>query len=80
MHTAPITAIPHAPAARTSAAFSCVMPPIAITGIRTRVSACASESTPTGGVDSYLEVVPGAGHLLQAMFGGELAERLQLLR
>jgi hypothetical protein len=32
------------------------------------------------GVDSYLEVVPGAGHLLQAMFGGELAERLQLLR
>lgn len=32
------------------------------------------------GVDSYLEVVPGAGHLLQEMFGGELAERLQLLR
>ncbi|MCI0451943.1 MAG: hypothetical protein L0Z51_06050 [Candidatus Latescibacteria bacterium] len=32
------------------------------------------------GVDSYLEVVPGAGHLLQEMFGGELAERLQMLR
>jgi hypothetical protein len=32
------------------------------------------------GVDSYLEVVPGSGHLLQDMFGGELAERLALLR
>jgi Tetratricopeptide repeat len=32
------------------------------------------------GVDSYLEVVSGAGHLLQEMFGGELAERLALLR
>ncbi len=32
------------------------------------------------GVESYLEVVPGANHLLQEMFGGELAERLQLLR
>lgn len=32
------------------------------------------------GVESFLEVVPGSGHLLQGMFGGELAERLQLLR
>lgn len=32
------------------------------------------------GVDCYLEVVAGSGHLLQGMFGGELAERLQLLR
>jgi tetratricopeptide (TPR) repeat protein len=32
------------------------------------------------GVDSYLEVVPGAGHLLQEMFGGEVADRLELLR
>ncbi len=32
------------------------------------------------GIESYLEVVPGSGHLLQGMFGGELAERLQLLR
>lgn len=34
----------------------------------------------TLGVDAYLEVVPDAGHLLQEMFGGEFAERLQLLR
>ena len=32
------------------------------------------------GVEAYLEVVPDAGHLLQPMFGGEFAERLQLLR
>ncbi len=32
------------------------------------------------GVESYLEVVAGSGHLLQPMFGGEFAERLQLLR
>ena len=32
------------------------------------------------GVDCYLEVVPASGHLLQGMFGGELAERLQLMR
>lgn len=32
------------------------------------------------GVESYLEIVAGSGHLLQGMFGGELAERLQLLR
>ena len=32
------------------------------------------------GVDCYLEVVPASGHLLQGMFGGELAERLQVLR
>lgn len=32
------------------------------------------------GVESYLEVVPDAGHLLQPMFGGEFAERLQLLQ
>jgi hypothetical protein len=34
----------------------------------------------TLGVESYLEVVPGANHLLQEMFGGEFAERLDLLR
>ncbi|HEU4928368.1 MAG TPA: tetratricopeptide repeat protein [Candidatus Krumholzibacteria bacterium] len=34
----------------------------------------------TAGVDCYLELVAGSGHLLQGMFGGELAERLQLLR
>jgi len=34
----------------------------------------------TAGVESYLEVVPGANHLLQEMFGGEFAERLELLR
>jgi hypothetical protein len=34
----------------------------------------------TLGVDAYLEVVPDSGHLLQPMFGGEFAERLQLLR
>ncbi len=32
------------------------------------------------GVTSYLEIVPGSGHLLQGMFGGELAERLQNFR
>jgi dienelactone hydrolase len=32
------------------------------------------------GIDCYLEVVPGANHLLQEMFGGELAERLELMR
>ncbi|HEX5132553.1 MAG TPA: tetratricopeptide repeat protein [Candidatus Krumholzibacteria bacterium] len=32
------------------------------------------------GVETYLEIVPGANHLLQEMFGGELAERLQLVR
>lgn len=34
----------------------------------------------TLGVESYLEVVPGGSHLLQEMFGGEFAERLDLLR
>jgi hypothetical protein len=32
------------------------------------------------GVPVTLEVVPGANHLLQQMFGGEFAERLQLVR
>jgi len=32
------------------------------------------------GVECYLEVVPGAGHLLQEMFGGEFAKRLDLMR
>jgi Tetratricopeptide repeat len=32
------------------------------------------------GVETYLEVVPGGGHLLEEMFGGEFAERLNLLR
>ena len=32
------------------------------------------------GVECYLEIVPGANHLLQEMFGGELAERLDLMR
>lgn len=32
------------------------------------------------GVECYLEIVPGGNHLLQEMFGGELAERLELLR
>jgi hypothetical protein len=32
------------------------------------------------GIDCYLEIVPGANHLLQEMFGGELAERLELMR
>jgi hypothetical protein len=32
------------------------------------------------GVESYLEVVEGGGHLLQEMFGGELAERLDNAR
>jgi hypothetical protein len=32
------------------------------------------------GVDCYLEVVAGGSHLLQEMFGGELAERLELMR
>ncbi|HEX6791140.1 MAG TPA: hypothetical protein VF247_07510 [Candidatus Krumholzibacteria bacterium] len=32
------------------------------------------------GVDTYLEVVRGGGHLLQEMFGGELAERLENAR
>ncbi len=32
------------------------------------------------GVESFLEVVSGSGHLLRGMFGGELAERLELLR
>lgn len=32
------------------------------------------------GVECYLEVVQGANHLLQEMFGGEFAERLDLMR
>jgi len=32
------------------------------------------------GVEIFLEVVPGGGHLLEEMFGGEFAERLNLLR
>lgn len=32
------------------------------------------------GVETFLEVVPGGGHLLQEMFGGEFAERLNLVR
>jgi hypothetical protein len=32
------------------------------------------------GVESYLEVVPGAGHVIEAMFGGELMNRLDALR
>ena len=40
----------------------------------------ANSRLKTLGVESYLEVVPGAGHLLQEMFGGEFAERLDLLR
>jgi predicted esterase len=32
------------------------------------------------GVDAYLEVVQGGGHLLQEMFGGEFAERLDNVR
>jgi predicted esterase len=32
------------------------------------------------GVETYLEVVEGGGHLLQEMFGGEFAERLQNAR
>jgi tetratricopeptide (TPR) repeat protein len=32
------------------------------------------------GVDVYIEVVAGAGQLMQPMFGGELAERMDLLR
>jgi hypothetical protein len=32
------------------------------------------------GVDAYLEIVPNGGHILQDMFGGELATRLELLR
>jgi hypothetical protein len=31
-------------------------------------------------VDAYLEVVRGGNHLLQEMFGGELAERLANVR
>lgn len=40
----------------------------------------ANSRLKTLGVESYLEVVPGANHLLQEMFGGEFAERLDLLR
>jgi pimeloyl-ACP methyl ester carboxylesterase len=40
----------------------------------------ANSRLKTAGVESYLEVVPGANHLLQEMFGGEFAERLELLR
>jgi len=32
------------------------------------------------GVESYLEVVQGGGHMLQDMFGGEFAERLDNMR
>ncbi len=32
------------------------------------------------GVDSYLEVIPGGNHLLQEMFGGEFAQRLDGFR
>jgi tetratricopeptide (TPR) repeat protein len=32
------------------------------------------------GVETYLEIVRGGGHLLQEMFGGELAERLDNVR
>jgi hypothetical protein len=32
------------------------------------------------GIESYLEVVPGGGHVLEAMFGGELMNRLDALR
>jgi tetratricopeptide (TPR) repeat protein len=32
------------------------------------------------GVETYLEVVVGGGHLLQEMFGGEFAERIQNVR
>jgi hypothetical protein len=32
------------------------------------------------GVSSYLEIVPNNGHLLQGMFGGELAQRLDNFR
>lgn len=32
------------------------------------------------GVETYLEVVEGGGHLLQEMFGGEFAERIQNVR
>lgn len=32
------------------------------------------------GVDTYLEVVQGGGHLLQEMFGGEFAERIENAR
>ncbi len=32
------------------------------------------------GIECYLEVVQGSNHLLRDMFGGELAERLQLMR
>ncbi len=32
------------------------------------------------GIDCYLEIVPGGNHLLQEMFGGELAERLEFMR
>jgi pimeloyl-ACP methyl ester carboxylesterase len=40
----------------------------------------AHERLKSLGVESYLEVVPGGNHLLQEMFGGEFAERLELLR
>jgi hypothetical protein len=31
-------------------------------------------------VDCYIEIVQGSNHLLRDMFGGELAERLELMR
>jgi predicted esterase len=34
----------------------------------------------TLGVDCYLEIVQGSNHLLRDMFGGEFAERLELMR
>jgi hypothetical protein len=32
------------------------------------------------GVETFLEIVPGGGHLLEEMFGGEFGERLNLVR
>ncbi len=40
----------------------------------------ANQRLRTAGVETYLEVVPGGTHLLTEMFGGEFAERLELLR
>lgn len=32
------------------------------------------------GIESYLEVMPGEGHVLEGLFGGEFMERMQALR
>lgn len=40
----------------------------------------AHETLRLQGVETYLEVIPGGGHVLQELFGGEFMERLDALR